>query len=77
MAHVEPLLKLASDWKKFPSQAAEPLCVEKLQIHERVGRPVGSERFLAKLERRPDRVLRPPAPGRKPKHPHPSRGVEK
>ncbi len=77
LAHVGPLLEFAGDWKKFLSHPVEPLCVEKLQLHERTGRPLGSERFLAKLEKRLDRVLRPRRPGRNPKHPHPNRGPGK
>lgn len=57
LAHVGPLRDFAGAWNKFLSQPAEPHRVEKLQVRERTGWPLGSERFLAKLERRLDRVL--------------------
>ncbi len=77
LVHVGPLLEFAGDWKKFLAQPTEPHRIEKLRTHERTGRPLGNERFLTKLEKRLDRVLRPRKPGRKPKHPHPNRRLGK
>ena len=67
LVYAEPLLELVGDWGKFLSQPVEPQDVEKLQAHERTGRPLGNDAFVAKLERRLHRPLRPRKPGRKPK----------
>ena len=67
LVRVEPLLGLVGDWGKFLSQPVEPDSIQKLQTHERTGRPLGSDGFVAKLERRLQRALRPRKPGRKPK----------
>ena len=48
-----------------PTAAIEPEGVEKLQTHERTGRPLGNDAFVAKLERRLQRPLRPRKPGQK------------
>ncbi len=65
--YAEPLLELVGDWGKFLSQPVEPRGVEKLQAHERTGRPLGNDAFVAKLQGRLHRLLRPRKPGRKPK----------
>ena len=67
LVRVAPLLEPAGEWGKFLSQPIEPRGVERLQAHERPGRPLGNEGFVAKIERRLHRVLRPRKPGRKPK----------
>jgi len=38
-----------------------------LQLHERTGRPLGSDGFLNRLEKTIGRFLKPKRPGRKPK----------
>jgi len=38
-----------------------------LQLHERTGRPLGSDGFLTRLEKAIGRILKPKRPGRKPK----------
>lgn len=65
LVRVRPLLELAGDWAKFLSLPTEAKSAEKLQAHERTGRPLGSDAFVAKLERRLRRVLRPRKAGRK------------
>ncbi len=65
LVRVEPLLEMVGDWRKFLSLRTDAKSVELLQAHERTGRPLGSDRFVAKLERRLKRVLRPGKPGRK------------
>ena len=50
-----------------PTAPVEPRGVEKLQAHERTGRPLGNDAFVAEVERRLHRPLRPRKPGRKPK----------
>jgi len=65
LVRVQPLLKLVGDWGKFLSQPIEPRSVHKLQTHERTGRPLGNDGFVARLEKRLNRILRPRKPGRK------------
>ncbi len=67
LVRVEPLLSLAGPWRRFLSQSQDGPAVERLQSHERTGRPIGSDAFVAKLEKRLGRTLRPRKPGRKPK----------
>ena len=67
LVRVEPLLSLVGPWRRFLSQSQEGETIERLQMHERTGRPLGNDSFLAKLERRLGRPLRPRKPGRKPK----------
>lgn len=66
LVYVEPLLELVGDWGEFLSRPVEAQSVAMLQAHERTGRPLGSDGFVAKLERRLHRILRPRRPGRKP-----------
>jgi putative transposase len=67
LVRVEPLLSLAGPWRRFLAQSLDGPTVERLQSHERTGRPIGSDAFVAKLEKRLGRTLRPRKPGRKPK----------
>ncbi|MCK4659227.1 MAG: transposase [Phycisphaerae bacterium] len=64
---VKPLLKLVDNWRRFLSQPLDEETTEKLQRHERTGRPLGNDALLGTLEKRLDRQLRPKKPGRKPK----------
>jgi putative transposase len=53
---------MISNWEDFLRlSTAEELKVQKL--HERTGRPLGSDRFLEKMEVTLGRVLRPQKPG--------------
>jgi putative transposase len=63
---VSPLLALAPDWKDF---LAEGLSAEEhaaIRAGERTGRPLGSPRFVSRLEKRLGRVLARQEPGPKP-----------
>ncbi len=66
---VGPMLELVDDWRDFISCPVDRQTIEKLRGHERTGRPAGDGRFLKRLEKRLDRVLRPKKPGRKAKTP--------
>ena len=44
------LLAMVGDWKRFVSCAAEHDKVIKIRKHERTGRPLGGESFIATLE---------------------------
>ena len=77
LVKVRPLLELVGDWRSFLSESTPREVVRKLQGHERTGRPLGNDSFVARLERRLGRVLRPRRPGRKPTRTRPPRPAEK
>jgi putative transposase len=62
-----PLLALVDDWAEFLEDGLEASAAEALRRHERSGRPLGGESFLAALERRLGRTLAPQRRGPKPK----------
>jgi len=66
LVKVSPLLKLVPDWRKFLSKRVDDEEIMLLRKHERTGRPLGSDTFLTKLEKRLKRSLRPQKPGPKP-----------
>ena len=65
LVKVKPLLKRAEDWKEFLRLPEDETTWESLREHERTGRPLGDERFIAKLERLAGRLLRRQKPGPK------------
>lgn len=67
LVKVAPLLALVDDWAGFLAQGLAEEDAERLRRHERTGRPLGSEAFVAALERRLRRPLRPGRRGPKPK----------
>ena len=52
------------DWKKVLSNKLEKLDIDKLRIYCRTGRPLGSDKFISKLETAIGRRLRPLPVGR-------------
>ena len=56
---VGPLLEMCGDWREFLAGGLSPEEAATLRRHERTGRPPGTTRFLARLERALGRVLRP------------------
>ncbi|MCH8155643.1 MAG: transposase [Proteobacteria bacterium] len=62
-----PLLALVDDWAEFLEDGLEASAAEALRRHERNGRPLGGEPFLAALEKRLGRTLAPQRRGPKPK----------
>ena len=68
LTSVAPLLDLVPDWKGF-LQLSEKSEVKLLHRHERTGRPLGEDSFVAKLENQLKRSLRPKKPGPKKKTP--------
>jgi len=60
-----PLVDMVSDWSKFLRNQADS--TELLQLHERTGRPLGSDAFLGHCEKVLGRTLGPRKPGRKKK----------
>lgn len=64
---VAPLLELVPDWRDFLGEGVAAGDLEYLRKSCRTGRPLGSERFVAGLERRLDRTLTRGKPGPKPR----------
>lgn len=67
LVRVAPLQGLVSDWAAFLGTPSEPALSERLRLHMQSGRPLGSDEFIADLERRLARTLRPRKPGPKPR----------
>lgn len=61
---VKPLLKMVDDWGAFLAAGVSDDEYDKLCRHERTGRPVGSDQFVALLESRLSRTLSPQKGGR-------------
>jgi len=62
-----PLLKRAGcTWRDFLAAGLSEADAELLRRHERTGRPLGGDGFVARLEKALRRVLRPQKPGPKP-----------
>jgi putative transposase len=62
---VAPLLDAVGDWRGFLAGGLRERDADDLRRHERTGRPLGDSRFLAELEERLGRRLRPGKRGRK------------
>jgi len=67
LVRVSPAAKRIDDWKAFLGDDGPSTDLETLRRHGRVGRPLGSDSFVRKLERLAGRRLRPRKVGRKPK----------
>jgi putative transposase len=65
LVKTKPLLKRVEDWKEFLRMRDDGAILKSLREHERTGRPLGDERFIAKLERLAGRLLRRQKPGPK------------
>lgn len=65
---VKPLLDRIENWSEYLSIDNTSKIDKRIQLHERTGRPLGSESFIDKLEGLCGRSLRPLKPGRKPKN---------
>ena len=65
LVKVKPLLGRVGDWKEFIRLPDDEATCEALRLHERTGRPLGSEKFVAKVELIAGRILRPQKPGPK------------
>lgn len=67
LVKTRPLLDLVPDWAAFLRSGLSDDEGEAIRSRERTGRPLGSARFVTRLEKRLDRPLAPRTPGRKPK----------
>jgi putative transposase len=61
-----PVKKMAGDFAELLASAPEDDLFDRLRASESIGRPLGSDRFLARLERQTGRVLKPGKRGPKP-----------
>lgn len=62
---VAPLLELAPNWRGLLARVLREEDINLLRAHERTGRPLGDEEFLATLEQDLGRTLRRQKPGPK------------
>ena len=66
-----PILEQLGDWRAFlGTKSAEKKrhdIYATLRRHAQTGRPLGSDEFVAEMEKRTGRGLRPGKPGRKPR----------
>ncbi|MBV6467848.1 MAG: hypothetical protein PGMFKBFP_03220 [Anaerolineales bacterium] len=63
--HVAPLLEMSGEWSDFLSRGLSDEEVEKFRFHERTGRPLGTNSFIARLENVLGRMLNKQKPGPK------------
>ena len=63
------LLDLIGDWPLFLATGLADDEADRLRLHEKTGRPLGNELFIAQAEKRTKRRLRPLPRGPKPKKP--------
>jgi putative transposase len=66
LVSVKPLLELVADWPAFLRAGDDDNDLQTLSRHERTGRPAGDGKFIARLEKRLQRVLKKQKPGPKP-----------
>ena len=59
------LLEAVGDWRAFLASGLRERDADDLRLHERTGRPLGDPGFLAELELKLGRRLRPGKRGRK------------
>ena len=74
LARVAPMLERVDDWREFLAEGLSVGEAEELRRHDRTGRPLGSEGFVARLEGLLGRVLHPRKPGPKAGHRRHGRG---
>ncbi len=60
-----PLAKLVDDWRGFLKEGLSKDDAEAIRRGERTGRPLGTERFIARLEKKLGRKLKKKKPGPK------------
>ena len=64
---VEPMLKRVADWGRYLSENDPVELTDVFHLHERTGRPLGTDAFLDKMETISGRSLRPQKRGPKSK----------
>ena len=63
--HVAPLLEMLGKWDDFLSRGLSYEEVEKFRCHERTGRPLGTDSFIARLKNVLGRIRHKQTPGPK------------
>ena len=58
------LNKIIDDWPEYFKEGVDSMLAERLRKHEHTGRPLGSEKFVLRLEKLLDRMLMPKKAGR-------------
>jgi putative transposase len=76
LVRVAPLLKLTPNWRGLLARVVREGDIKLLHAHERTGRPLGDEAFLARLEEKLGRTLRRQKPGPKVKPVSPRRRAQ-
>jgi len=64
LVRISALNKMIDDWREFFKECVDSVLAEKMRRHEQTGRPLGSEKFVLKLEKILDRMLLPKKAGR-------------
>lgn len=67
LVNASPLLERAADWKAVLAQSLDRKHRDTIESHERTGRPLGSDKFIKRLEKRLGRTLARQKPGPKPR----------
>lgn len=65
LVKVGPMLDRVAEWQEYIGREPSKSEMNALRLHNRTGRPLGSEDFLTKLEKVLGRALRPQKPGPK------------
>ena len=52
------------DWKEFFKEGIDSIIAERIRKHEHTGRPLGSDKFVLRLEKKLNRMLLPKKAGR-------------
>ena len=68
LADAEELTRRVGDWSAWLREGEDEVMVSSIRRSTRTGRPAGSDRFIARLERLLGRALRPKKGGRPRKH---------
>jgi putative transposase len=66
LARVRPLNRLVPNWRSLVARVIREEDIKVLRAHERTGRPLGDEEFLANLEKDLGGILRRQKPSPKP-----------
>ena len=61
------MLKMVEDWREYLGEGTTRKDREEMLKHERTGRPMGDEKFIARLEKELERPLKKQKPGPKPR----------
>ena len=63
LVRVRPMLERVADWREYLGQELSAAELRALRRHNRAGRPLGDDGFIARLEQTTGRELRPRKPG--------------